>query len=349
MLLSGDSTTVGNRPTSVHKPAPAPHYPPSFGGQSLSIDALKALHGDGIGDIAIWYPPTPGHPSGGGPSRGGRSGGGNRGRSPDFRPIPSPPPPPPLGFTAPINVRPTGQSVPAGDIVTRQPGTRTPDSGPGDAPVNKTLIGVANPNVGASPFQAGDVPGGPDGPRPLLPAQGQLADSVCSGGYLQDGDDGLSRTSLVCESADAGPGSGSPDDNGAQSGDYGPARFTVDSDGNAIDHVGNLPNTITIGRYPAYIRDGQGSGSRVFDVGDHPFTAMVGRLDSFGGLQDDSEFWIRNSRFLDKAIANGSTVRLASDPFARANLRSGFRREVDYLISKGYSVSPDGSTMLPPQ
>ena len=119
------------------------------------------------------------------------------------------PPPPPLGDTAPINARPVGQSDPAGDIITPQPGTKGPDSGPGDAPVITNLTGLDNPAVAPQPiFQAAKVPDSPgtSGPGPLPPAQGQLDAAQCTGGYVRINGDGVTRTAVTCETGGGSSG-----------------------------------------------------------------------------------------------------------------------------------------------
>jgi RHS repeat-associated protein len=125
-----------------------------------------------------------------------------------------------------------------------------------------------------------------------------------------------------------------------------PARFTVGTDGAVVDHVGTR-NAISIGRFPDYLHDAQATGSRTFDLGD-AWKDMAARTDRFGGTGENSEVWIRNRQFLDKAVAQGSEIRLASDPYDLANANSFFLREVRHLESRGYSISPDGTRMLPP-
>jgi RHS repeat-associated protein len=120
------------------------------------------------------------------------------------------------------------------------------------------------------------------------------------------------------------------------------ARFIAGVDG-ISDSVGTH-NSISLGRYPAYIEDAQMSGSRVFNIGDE-WASMAARTDRFGGTGSGSEIWIRNSRFLDDAVARHSVIRLASDPFAPENAGSFFLREVDHLASQGFVVS--GDRMVP--
>jgi RHS repeat-associated protein len=123
------------------------------------------------------------------------------------------------------------------------------------------------------------------------------------------------------------------------------ARFVVDSAGTATD-TGSR-NAISLGRYPAYLKDAQATGSRTFNVGD-AWEGMAARADRFGGTEDGSEIWIRNSRFLEDGIRRGSTFRLASDPLDPANAGSFFLREVGYLKSRGYVVNADHTEMIQP-
>ena len=117
------------------------------------------------------------------------------------------------------------------------------------------------------------------------------------------------------------------------------ARFVAGSDAAIADTVGSH-NSISLGRYPAYLEDAAASGSRTFNIGD-AWSEMAARVDKFGGTGAGSELWIRNTRFLDEAIARGSEIRLASDPFAAENAGSFFLREVDYLKKFGYRVVGD--------
>lgn len=56
------------------------------------------------------------------------------------------------------------------------------------------------------------------------------------------------------------------------------------------------------------------------------------------------EQWIRNQRFLDRAISRGSEIRLAS-PVDLARPGSFFERELQYFVKHGYAPNAD-ATML---
>ena len=121
------------------------------------------------------------------------------------------------------------------------------------------------------------------------------------------------------------------------------SRFVAGADG-VVDTVG-AHNSISLGRYPAYVQDASASGSRAFNVGD-AWEGMAARTDRFGGTDKGSEIWIRNSGFLDDAVARSSTIRLASEPFDPRNAGSFFLREVEYLVGEhGYVVA--GDRMVP--
>jgi RHS repeat-associated protein len=60
----------------------------------------------------------------------------------------------------------------------------------------------------------------------------------------------------------------------------------------------------------------------------------------------DAERWSANQRFLDRTIARGDEITLAT-PYWQARAGSFFARELEYLAGKGYSPSKDGLRMLP--
>jgi hypothetical protein len=107
---------------------------------------------------------------------------------------------------------------------------------------------------------------------------------------------------------------------------------------------GNIPNAITFGRYPGYIRAAALDGSRTFNIGD-AWEGMAARADSFGGTGPGSEISIRNMQFLDNAIARSSEIRLSSDPLDPANAGSAFLDEINYLQKAGYTLQ--GNRMVP--
>ena len=60
-----------------------------------------------------------------------------------------------------------------------------------------------------------------------------------------------------------------------------------------------------------------------------------------------TEQWAANQKFLDRMIARGDDVILAS-PVKAAEPGTCFARELEYLRSNGFTLSTDGTRMLPP-
>jgi hypothetical protein len=59
-----------------------------------------------------------------------------------------------------------------------------------------------------------------------------------------------------------------------------------------------------------------------------------------------AEQWAANQKFLDRAIARGDDF-LLSDPIRNVdNVTGAFRQELDYLISNGFRLSPDGTRLV---
>jgi filamentous hemagglutinin len=61
-----------------------------------------------------------------------------------------------------------------------------------------------------------------------------------------------------------------------------------------------------------------------------------------------AEQWAANQKFLDRAIARGDEIILAS-PVGEAKPGSFFARELEYLRWKGFTLGRDGSRMVPPR
>jgi hypothetical protein len=61
-----------------------------------------------------------------------------------------------------------------------------------------------------------------------------------------------------------------------------------------------------------------------------------------------AEKWAANTRFLDRLIARGDEVYLATKA-SLAPAGTYFYREIQYLRDRGYSLAADGWRMLPPK
>jgi hypothetical protein len=98
----------------------------------------------------------------------------------------------------------------------------------------------------------------------------------------------------------------------------------------------NSADSIVLGKYPTYVNEGAATGSRTFNVAAEEWNAMT-----------PTQQWAANQAFLDDAISSGSQIRLATAP-TKVNLTGTYAREIDYLTGKGYTISPDGTSMIPP-
>ena len=72
---------------------------------------------------------------------------------------------------------------------------------------------------------------------------------------------------------------------------------------------------------------------------------MYEQATKFAGDGELSEIWIRNTQFLNNAIARLSEIRLSVNPDTITDPNSFFLREVGYLIDQGYKVV--GDRMVP--
>jgi len=91
-----------------------------------------------------------------------------------------------------------------------------------------------------------------------------------------------------------------------------------------------------LGHNPAYVQLAEELGARRLNVPTDVWQKMT-----------PAEQWAANQRFLDRAIRRGDDIVLAT-PARQARPGSFFARELEYLASKGYTVSPDGLRLVPP-
>ena len=90
-----------------------------------------------------------------------------------------------------------------------------------------------------------------------------------------------------------------------------------------------------VGHYPEYVKLGEELGAKVFSIPSQIWNKMSA-----------AEQWAANVKFLDRAIGRGDQI-LLSNPVKNINDVSGtFRKELDYLIKKGYRLSEDGTQMI---
>jgi hypothetical protein len=88
--------------------------------------------------------------------------------------------------------------------------------------------------------------------------------------------------------------------------------------------------TTVLGHYPEYLAKAEQLGSRRFNI--------PGKFRATMSLE---EKWAANARFLDRLIARGDDVVMAT-PLDRVRPGSTLEREIGYLLGHGYEVVDDG-------
>jgi RHS repeat-associated protein len=101
----------------------------------------------------------------------------------------------------------------------------------------------------------------------------------------------------------------------------------------ADDAVG--AGKIVLGHHPEYLKAADELGAHYFDVPIDVWNKMSA-----------AEQWAANQKFLDRAIARGDDIILAT-PLDKMRPNSGYQSEIDYLLGQGYKPSPDGTKMIP--
>jgi hypothetical protein len=96
----------------------------------------------------------------------------------------------------------------------------------------------------------------------------------------------------------------------------------------------NAGRQIVLGKYPTYLEQAILIGAKKFNIPDRIWKQM-----------STFEQEAANIKFLDRAIARGDEILLAS-PVTEAKTGTAYRKEIDYLIKKGYKLSKDGKKMI---
>ncbi|MDR0715108.1 MAG: hypothetical protein LBF89_12780, partial [Bacteroidales bacterium] len=90
-----------------------------------------------------------------------------------------------------------------------------------------------------------------------------------------------------------------------------------------------------LGKYPDYINLASEIGAKRFNISTNIWNKMTA-----------ADQWIANVKFLDRAIERGDIIVLSNRVTNISNVTGSFRRELDYLISKGYKLSSSGLQMI---
>jgi RHS repeat-associated protein len=89
-----------------------------------------------------------------------------------------------------------------------------------------------------------------------------------------------------------------------------------------------------LGHFPEYKRLGDSLNARTFSIPDAIWNKM-----------SDAQRWAANQKFLDRMISRGDDIILAT-PLDRVRPGSYFARELEYMGSKGYVPSADGTLLI---
>ncbi|NJA08191.1 hypothetical protein HC024_21005 [Methylococcaceae bacterium WWC4] len=89
-----------------------------------------------------------------------------------------------------------------------------------------------------------------------------------------------------------------------------------------------------LGHYPAYKQLADNIGARRFNIPESVWNTM-----------SDAERWAANQKFLDRMISRGDDIILAT-PLENVRPGSYYASELEYLASKGYAPSADGTKLI---
>jgi len=116
-----------------------------------------------------------------------------------------------------------------------------------------------------------------------------------------------------------------------------PPPKTPDKPGKPVTPAKRASGETVLGRYPRYVELSDELNARRFQIPDEVWKRMT-----------PDEMWAANRRFLDRTIARGDDIILAT-PIKDVPPTSVFAKELRYMRSKGYRVSEDGKRLLPPK
>lgn len=92
-----------------------------------------------------------------------------------------------------------------------------------------------------------------------------------------------------------------------------------------------------LGHYPEYVTLSDNLGARRYQIPDSVWSAM-----------SEEQRWAANTKFLDRTVTRRDSVLLAT-PAQSARPGSYYAREIEYMKQKGYTVSDDGMSLIPPK
>lgn len=93
--------------------------------------------------------------------------------------------------------------------------------------------------------------------------------------------------------------------------------------------------TTVLGKYPDYVNLASKLKANVFNIPAKVWDKMTA-----------AEQWAANVKFLDQAIARGDKILLSNPVKDITKVTGAFRKELEYLIEKGFKLSSDGTQMI---
>lgn len=105
---------------------------------------------------------------------------------------------------------------------------------------------------------------------------------------------------------------------------------------NVTSNAGSSGKTV-LGKFPDYLDLASDLGAKRFNIPTNVWNRMT-----------SAEQWAANVKFLDRAIARGDRIILSNKVTDLNKVTGAFRKELDYLVEKGYQLSADGLEMIKP-
>lgn len=93
--------------------------------------------------------------------------------------------------------------------------------------------------------------------------------------------------------------------------------------------------TTVLGKYPDYINLASELNAKRFNIPTEIWRKMT-----------PAEQWAANQKFLDRMITRGDNIVLSNKVTDINSVSGAFRKELDYLMGKGYRLSSDGGSII---
>jgi hypothetical protein len=104
----------------------------------------------------------------------------------------------------------------------------------------------------------------------------------------------------------------------------------------AVLAAGASRGRAVLGHYPEYVRMAERLRARRFNIPASVWDRMT-----------DAERWAANQRFLDRMIRRGDDIHVAT-PLDSVRPGTYFEKELQYLGTRGFTPSPDGTRLIKP-